>query len=85
MLDGLRRYHGPKAPLNAVALVNDGKPASRPIAWNALYDPLRDGPPRYKSPFSAALGDPPIGRRELLAWWSAHHPDGRRRAEEWTL
>lgn len=32
----------------------------------ALYDPERDGPPRWRDYWSFALGDPPIGRRAML-------------------
>jgi hypothetical protein len=32
----------------------------------ALYDPRRDGEQAYASPFAQVLGDPPIGRREML-------------------
>lgn len=32
---------------------------------NPAYDPARDGPPVFSSPFSELLGEPPIGRRAI--------------------
>ena len=32
---------------------------------NPVYDPLRDGGPVYRSPFSELLGEPPLGRSAL--------------------
>lgn len=37
------------------------------IERNPAYDPARDGPPVYDSPYAQLLGDPPIGRRALDA------------------
>jgi len=31
----------------------------------ALYDPLRDGPPRHADLTALVMGDPPIGRRAI--------------------
>jgi hypothetical protein len=37
------------------------------LAAEALFDPLRDPKPVYADSNAQAFGDPPIGRRELLA------------------
>jgi hypothetical protein len=34
---------------------------------NPAFDPRRDGYPEYASPYAEWLGDPPIGRRQMLA------------------
>jgi hypothetical protein len=31
------------------------------------FDPRRDGYPEYTSPYAEFLGDPPVGRRQMLA------------------
>lgn len=42
------------------------------VCPDALYDPDRDGAPRYER--GALTGDPPVGRREMLARWSEENP-----------
>jgi hypothetical protein len=42
------------------------------FVYAPLYDPKRDDGPVYASPQPEFLGDPPIGRREMLA---KHEPD----------
>lgn len=37
----------------------------RPISRNPKYDPNRDGPRQYTSPFAQLLGEPPIGQRAI--------------------
>lgn len=32
---------------------------------NPEFDPVRDGPPVFSTPFSELLGEPPIGRRAI--------------------
>lgn len=46
------------------AKADDVEEAPRPVR-NPEYDPVRDGPPVYASPFAELMGDPPIGRRAL--------------------
>ena len=36
------------------------------FVYAPLYDPRRDGGPVYASPQAEMLGDPPIGRRQML-------------------
>ena len=42
------------------------------FVYAPLYDPKRDGGPVYASPQAEFFGDPPTGRREMLA---KHEPD----------
>jgi hypothetical protein len=55
----------------------------RPKRGEALYDPERDGPPRYARQEDSILGDPPIGRRQMLEEnasrqrGSVQHPNAR--------
>lgn len=44
----------------------------------ALYDPERDGAPKYESDVAQFMGDPPIGRREMLERWDRVHWRTRR-------
>lgn len=40
--------------------------ADRRLRAAALYDPKRDGPPRWRDCWAMILGGPPVGRRALL-------------------
>jgi hypothetical protein len=61
----------------------------QPSRDEALYDPERDGPPRYADETKHQFGDPPIGRRELLeASARRNHRDDslwRRNTKPWSF
>ena len=38
---------------------------ARPDRTKAIYDPARDGPATWATPYGQLLGDPPIGRRAI--------------------
>jgi hypothetical protein len=42
-----------------------------------LYDPNRDGPVVYPSLTARLLGDPPLGRREILDQWAEQNSKRR--------
>lgn len=59
MREYMRRYRGGQR-----RLFEYEKPRAE-IAAAAEFDPLRDGPPRYRDPVAAMMGDPPVGRSAL--------------------
>lgn len=60
----LRERTESRKPKDVRAQVYDMTRVSRD---DALYDPQRDGYPQYADPIRELLGEPPIGRREMLA------------------
>lgn len=61
-----RQQIGVKPPRNGTRGLKTRAMVDGTYEAKAIYNPHRDGYPEYASPYAQFLGEPPIGRRELL-------------------